>query len=75
MFAIPWNPKIKWSEIILVWDVVDQITGVFSLGFLGMEGKPVRAQSPGAPTPHTHPVLVALLGIGEHPSLLWAFKT
>ena len=59
---------------LLVWNVVDQITGVFSLGFLGVEGEPVRAQGPGSPTPHAHPVLVALLGIGEQPCLLWAFK-
>jgi len=73
--GVAWlRPLQLLSSLALVWNVVDQITGVFSLGFLGVEGEPVRAQGPGSPTPHAHPVLVALLGIGEQPCLLWAFK-
>ena len=58
----------------LVWNVVYQVTGIFPLGFLGMESESIGTQGPGASTPHAHPVLVALLGVGEHPGLLWAVK-
>ena len=58
----------------LVWNVVYQVTGIFPLGFLGMESESIGTQGPGAPAPHAHPVLVALLGVGEHPGLLWAVK-
>ena len=56
----------------LVRHVVYQITGILSLRLLGVEGEPVRAEVPGGLAPGAHPVLVALLRVGEHPGLLGA---